>query len=108
MRAVRWGATHAPTPLPRTLHPPSAAHDAEKHRLERGEGEPKRWARLLVAWGRDTLFASEQVPFHPPTHSPHKSGLGSHVDIGGVADYGPVDTERMNQPDTRDIPARVP
>lgn len=26
---------------------------------------------------------------------------------GGVADFGPVDTERMQQKDERDIPARV-
>jgi hypothetical protein len=37
-----------------------------------------------------------------------KSGLGSHYDIGGLADYGPTDTERMQQQDDRDIEARVP
>ncbi len=38
------------------------------------------------------------------------SGLGSHVPLGGhVADFGPVDTERMSrQRDERDIEARVP
>lgn len=41
--------------------------------------------------------------------SPGRSGLGRHIDIGGVADFGPVDTTRMSdQPDTRNIPARVP
>ena len=36
------------------------------------------------------------------------SGFGRHYDIGGKAEYGPVDTQRMQQPDERDIPARVP
>lgn len=58
-----------------------SAEEAERHRKERGEPEPV---------------------------SPRKSGLGRHIDIGGVADFGPVDTERMQQPDLRDIPARVP
>ncbi|KAL4451672.1 hypothetical protein ABPG75_007334 [Micractinium tetrahymenae] len=59
-----------------------SAEDAAKHRKERGEEEPM---------------------------SPQKSGLGRHVDIGGVGDFGPVDTERMaKQRDERDMPARVP
>ncbi|KAI3437725.1 hypothetical protein D9Q98_000173 [Chlorella vulgaris] len=59
-----------------------SADDASKHRKARGEEEPM---------------------------SPGRSGLGRHIDIGGVADFGPVDTTRMSdQPDTRNIPARVP
>lgn len=62
--------------------PLESAGDAARHRKERGEGEPV---------------------------SPRRSGLGRHVDVGGVADFGPTDTERMSkQPDTRDIDARVP
>lgn len=58
-----------------------SAEQAEAHRKARGEEEPI---------------------------SPRRSGLGRHYDIGGVADYGPVDTERNQQVDSRDIPARVP
>ncbi|GAB4824209.1 hypothetical protein N2152v2_011255 [Parachlorella kessleri] len=60
-----------------------SAEQAAQHRKERGEEEPL---------------------------SPRKSALGRHYDIGGVADYGPVDTDRINQPDSRDEPiqARVP
>lgn len=47
-------------------------------------------------------------PYPIPLHSnpPH---LSPHADIGGVGDFGPVDTERMaKQRDERDMPARVP
>ena len=37
------------------------------------------------------------------------SGLGRHYNIGGgLAEYGPTDTERNLQTDERDMPARVP
>ena len=57
------------------------AEDAQKHRVERGETEPQERGA---------------------------TGLGRHYDVGGVADFGPVDTERTKQVDERDIPARVP
>lgn len=46
-----------------------------------------------------------------PRGGAHQSGcfLPTIADIGGVGDFGPVDTERMaKQRDERDIPARVP
>lgn len=58
-----------------------SAEDAARHRKDRGEPEP----RVSGA-----------------------SGFGRHYDIGGKAEYGPVDTHRMDQLDERDIPARVP
>lgn len=58
-----------------------SAEDAARHRKDRGEPEP----RVSGA-----------------------SGFGRHYDIGGKAEYGPVDTHRMDQVDERDIPARVP
>lgn len=56
------------------------------------------------------------VDMPPPLHAQLLSPLTTNTvsvlfntDIGGVGDFGPVDTERMSkQRDERDIPARVP
>lgn len=59
-----------------------SSEQADQDRKERGEDEPK---------------------------SPGRSGVGRHYNIGGgIADFGPVDVERMEQKDERDIPARLP
>lgn len=55
------------------------------------------------------MLACRKERGEPEPQSPGASGLGRHFNIGGgVADYGPVDTERNKQVDTRDIEARVP
>ena len=49
------------------------------------------------------------LPLHLPLAPAPAPAFAWLADVGGVADFGPVDTERMaRQPDTRDIPARVP
>ncbi|PRW20779.1 IAA-amino acid hydrolase ILR1-like 3 [Chlorella sorokiniana] len=63
------------------VHLLETSESAELHRKQRGDPEPT---------------------------SPGKSGLGRHIDVGGVGDFGPVDTERMQQKDERNIEHRVP
>lgn len=59
--------------------------------------EPKEEKRLA-------LETAEQAEAHRKARgeedpiSPRRSALGRHYDIGGVADFGPVDTERMEVP----------